>query len=46
MQAPSMGGVRITRGSGETVRLPRGASLTDFADKVNCMPADLVKVLI
>jgi translation initiation factor IF-2 len=41
-----MGGVRITRGSGETVRLPRGASLTDFADKVNCMPADLVKVLI
>ncbi|MSW43713.1 MAG: translation initiation factor IF-2, partial [Actinobacteria bacterium] len=46
MQAPSMGGVRISRGSGETVRLPRGASLTDFADKVNCMPADLVKVLI
>ncbi len=46
MQAPSMGGVRITRGSGETVRLPRGATLTDFADKVNCMPADLVKVLI
>ena len=46
MQAPSMGGVRISRGSGETVRLPRGSSLTDFADKVNCMPADLVKVLI
>ncbi len=46
MQAPSIGGVRISRGSGETVRLPRGSSLTDFADKVNCMPADLVKVLI
>ena len=46
MQAPSMGGVRITRGQGEMVRLPRGASLTDFADKINCMPADLVKVLI
>ena len=41
-----MGGVRITRGQGEMVRLPRGASLTDFADKINCMPADLVKVLI
>lgn len=46
MQAPSLSGVRITRGSGETVRLPRGASLTDFADKIDAMPADLVKVLI
>ncbi len=46
MQAPIMDGVRISRGGGETVRLPRGASLTDFADKINVMPADLVKVLI
>ena len=46
MQAPSIGGVRISRGQGETVRLPRGASLTDFAEKINAMPADLVKVLI
>ena len=46
MQAPTIGGVRVTRGSGETVRLPRGASLTDFAEKINAMPADLVKVLI
>jgi translation initiation factor IF-2 len=46
MQAPSIGGVRITRGSGEVVRLPRGSSLTDFADKINAMPADLVRVLI
>jgi translation initiation factor IF-2 len=46
MQAPTMGGVRVPRGSGEVVRLPRGASLTDFADKIDAMPADLVKVLI
>ena len=46
MQAPVMDGVRISRGSGEVVRLPRGASLTDFADKIDAMPADLVKVLI
>jgi len=46
MQAPSIGGVRVTRGGGEVVRLPRGASLTDFAEKINAMPADLVKLLI
>jgi translation initiation factor IF-2 len=41
-----MDGVRIKRGQGEVVRLPRGASLTDFAEKIDAMPADLVKVLI
>ncbi len=46
MQAPVMDGVRIKRGGGEVVRLPRGASLTDFAEKIDAMPADLVKVLI
>ncbi|MDO8731616.1 MAG: translation initiation factor IF-2 [Actinomycetota bacterium] len=46
MQAPSLTGVRITRGSGEAIRLPRGASVSDFADKIGAMPADLVKVLI
>ena len=46
MQAPIMEGVRIARGGGAIVRLPRGASLTDFAEKINAMPADLVKVLI
>jgi translation initiation factor IF-2 len=46
MQAPIMDGVRIKRGQGDVVRLPRGASLTDFADKIDAMPADLVKVLI
>jgi translation initiation factor IF-2 len=46
MQAPVMDGVRIKRGNGELVRLPRGASLTDFAERIDAMPADLVKVLI
>ncbi len=46
MQAPVMDGVRIKRGQGDVVRLPRGASLTDFAEKIDAMPADLVKVLI
>jgi translation initiation factor IF-2 len=45
MQAPSVGGVRLPKGSGEVVRLPRGASLTDFADKINANPASLVQVL-
>ena len=45
MQAPAIGGVRIQRGQGEVVRLPRGASLTDFADKIDASAADLVTVL-
>ncbi|MGH3860758.1 translation initiation factor IF-2, partial [Actinokineospora sp.] len=45
MQAPSVGGVRLPKGSGETIRLARGASLTDFADKINANPASLVQVL-
>ncbi|GAA4846882.1 hypothetical protein GCM10023403_06500 [Pseudonocardia benzenivorans] len=45
MQAPTVGGVRLPKGSGETIRLPRGASLTDFADKINANPASLVQVL-
>ena len=45
MQAPSVGGVRLPKGRGETVRLPRGASLTDFADKIGANPASLVQVL-
>jgi translation initiation factor IF-2 len=31
------------RGNGEIVRLPRGASLSDFADKINANPASLVQ---
>ncbi|MBB5805227.1 translation initiation factor IF-2 [Saccharothrix ecbatanensis] len=45
MQAPSVGGVRLPKGNGESIRLPRGASLTDFADKINANPASLVQVL-
>jgi len=45
MAAPSIGGVRIPRGSGQSIRLPRGASLSDFADKINADPASLVQVL-
>jgi translation initiation factor IF-2 len=45
MQAPTIGGVRLPRGDGATVRLPRGASLTDFAEKIDASPADLVTVL-
>jgi translation initiation factor IF-2 len=45
MQAPSVGGVRLPRGNGEAIRLPRGASLTDFAEKINANPAALVQVL-
>ncbi len=45
MQAPSIGGVRVRQGDGETVRLSRGASLTDFAEKVGVDPASLVQVL-
>ena len=45
LQAPAIGGVQVARGNGETVRLPRGASLTDFADRINANPASLVQVL-
>jgi translation initiation factor IF-2 len=45
MQAPSVGGVRLPKGQGETIKLPRGASLTDFADKIGANPASLVQVL-
>jgi translation initiation factor IF-2 len=45
MQAPSVGGVMLPRGNGTTVRLSRGASLTDFAEKINANPAALVSVM-
>ncbi|MCU0263907.1 MAG: translation initiation factor IF-2, partial [Candidatus Nanopelagicales bacterium] len=45
MQAPAIGGVRLPRGNGAVVRLPRGASLTDFAERINCSAADLVTVM-
>ena len=45
MQAPSIGGVRIRGGDGQIVRLRRGSSLTDLAEKINAEPAQLVQVL-
>ena len=46
MQAPTIGGVTVPRGDGKTViRVRRGSSLTDFADKINANPASLVTVL-
>lgn len=51
-EAPSVGGVSVPRGDGKTVvRLRQGASITDFADKLetisgmNCPPGNLVTVL-
>ncbi|WP_104091392.1 translation initiation factor IF-2 [Arthrobacter sp. GMC3] len=46
MSAPSLGGVTVPRGNGTTViRLRRGASISDFADKIEANPAALVTVL-
>ncbi|MFD5808576.1 translation initiation factor IF-2 [Rhodococcus aetherivorans] len=45
MQAPSVGGVRLPRGNGETIRLARGASLSDFAEKIDANPSALVQAL-
>ncbi|MGO2688017.1 MAG: translation initiation factor IF-2 [Corynebacterium variabile] len=46
MQAPSVvGGVRLPNGKGAKIRLRRGASLADFAEKINADPAALVQAL-
>ena len=45
MEAPTLGGMRVRKGNGETVRLARGASLTDFAEKVGVDAAQLVQML-
>ncbi|WP_449277694.1 translation initiation factor IF-2 [Leucobacter sp. GX24907] len=45
-QAPSIGGVQVPRGDGNTpVRLRRGASLSDFADKIDTSASNLVTIL-
>ena len=45
-EAPSLGGVKVPRGDGTTaIRMRRGASLADFAEKINASPGDLVTVL-
>lgn len=46
MQAPQLGGAVIPHGDGKTViRMRRGASLADFADKIGADPAALVSAL-
>jgi translation initiation factor IF-2 len=51
-EAPTIGGVSVPRGDGTTIiRMRRGASITDFADKIEnmtgmqVMPGNLVTVL-
>jgi translation initiation factor IF-2 len=46
MQAPAVGGVSAPRGNGKTIRLPQGASLTDFAEKIGANPASLVAIMM
>ncbi|MEV4326476.1 translation initiation factor IF-2, partial [Microbispora rosea] len=46
MQAPAIGGVQVPRGGGQTIRLPRGASLSDFADRIGANPASLVQIML
>ena len=46
MQAPNViGGVRLPDGGGASLRLARGASLSDFADKIGADAAALVQAL-
>ncbi|KAA8821314.1 translation initiation factor IF-2 [Bifidobacterium vespertilionis] len=45
LKAPTIGGVRIPSGNGQTIRLRQGASLADLAEKINVNPAALVTVL-
>ena len=45
MEAPTISGVRIRQGDGQIIRLPRGSSLTDLAERISVDPAQLVQVL-
>ncbi len=45
MEAPAIGGVRVKSGDGQKVRLARGASLTDLAEKIGADVSSLVQVL-
>jgi translation initiation factor IF-2 len=38
-------GAMVPRGNGQAIRLPRGASLADFADKIEANPGALVQVV-
>ena len=46
MQAPKLGGAVVPHGDGKTqIRMRRGSSLADFAEKINADPAALVAAL-
>ncbi|HHT33068.1 MAG TPA: translation initiation factor IF-2, partial [Corynebacterium sp.] len=46
MRAPSVvGGVKLPNGQGQTIRLARGASLSDFAERIGADAAALVQAL-
>ncbi|CAB4340555.1 MAG: translation initiation factor IF-2 [Actinobacteria bacterium] len=45
MQAPTIGGVTLPMGQGQALRMPRGSSLTDFAEKIGTESAALVAML-
>ncbi|HMT48798.1 MAG TPA: translation initiation factor IF-2 [Dietzia sp.] len=45
MRAPEVGGVRLPDGRGQVLRLAQGASLSDFADKIDVNPSQLVQAL-
>jgi translation initiation factor IF-2 len=46
LSAPSFGGVKIPSGNNQVIRLSRGASLSDFGDKIDVNPASLVQVMM
>src|SRR3546814_1428339 len=49
--APVVGGVNVQKGNGEIIRMRRGASISDFADKIESLtgytvqPGTLVTIL-
>src|SRR6476620_8146469 len=49
--APVVGGINVSRGNGEIIRMRRGASISDFADKIETItgytvqPGTLVTIL-
>ncbi|MFZ9283713.1 MAG: translation initiation factor IF-2 [Candidatus Nanopelagicales bacterium] len=45
MEAPELGGVSLPRGNGQVIKMRRGSSLSDFAEKINANPAALVTAL-
>ena len=45
MAAPTLGGAKLAMGDGRVIRLPRGSSLTDLAERIDVNPAALVAAL-